>query len=239
MLIQDVEIEGAPTWLALSVMGGRRRGAGRKPNGPRAGVSHLSRPNLAARFPVHVTLRLRDGIPSLRTGRMHAALRSCLAEANARAEEAGRGRVVHYSIMPNHLHFLWEARDGAALSRGVQGLATRIARAVNRVGQRSGKVFGDRYHARILKTPREVRLALTYVLSNARRHGLVRGRTSATWVDPYSSAAVFDGWRTKVTGPAFDLPVSKARTWLLAVGWRRSGLLDPAIAPARGVRSRP
>ena len=125
------------------------------------------------------------------------------------------------------------------LSRGVQGLATRMARAVNRVADRSGKVFGDRYHARILKTPREVRLALAYVLRNARRHGLVRGRTSATWVDPYSSAAVFDGWRTKVTGPAFDLPVSKARTWLLAVGWRRSGLLDPAIAPARGVRSRP
>ena len=110
---------------------------------------------------------------------------------------------------------------------------------MNRVAERTGPVFRDRYHARILKTPREVRHGLAYVLSNARRHGLVRGRTSATWVDPYSSAAVFDGWRTKVTGPAFDLPVSKARTWLLAVGWRRSGLLDPAIAPARGVRSRP
>ena len=224
--------------LPFQQWGGRRKGAGRKPSGPRTGVSHLARPNLAARFPVHVTLRLRDGIPSLRTGQMHAALRSCLAEANAQASKRGRGRVVHYSIMPNHLHLLWEASDREALSRGVQGLATRIARAVNRVAERTGPVFRDRYHARILKTPREVRHGLAYVLSNARRHGLVRGRTNATWVDPYSSAAVFDGWRTKVTGPAFDLPVSKARTWLLAVGWRRSGLLDPAIAPARGVRLR-
>ena len=224
--------------LPFRQWGGRRKGAGRKPNGPRAGVSHLARPSLATRFPVHVTLRLRDGIPSLRTGRMHAALRRCLAAANARASKTGRGRVVHYSIMPNHLHLLWEARDREALSSGVQGLATRIARAVNRVAERTGRVFRDRYHARILKTPREVRHGLAYVLSNARRHGLVRGRTSATWVDPYSSAAVFDGWRTKVTGPAFDLPVSKARTWLLAVGWRRYGLLDPAVTPGRSVRSR-
>jgi len=212
-------------------MGGRRKGAGRKPSGPRTGVSHLARPNLAARFPVHVTLRLRDGIPSLRTGRMHAALRSCLAEANARAEEAGRGRVVHYSIMPNHLHLLWEARDGEALSRGVQGLATRIARAVNRVADRSGKVFGDRYHARILKTPGEVRLALAYVLSNARRHGLVRGRTGEAWVDPYSSAAAFDGWRGPIAAPRSAVPVARARTWLLSVGWRRHGLLDPSTTP--------
>jgi REP element-mobilizing transposase RayT len=219
--------------LPFRQWGGRRNGAGRKPNGPRAGVSHLGRPSLAARFPVHVTLRLRDGIPSLRTGRMHAALRRCLAEANARASRTGRGRVVHYSIMPNHLHLLWEARNREALSRGVQGLATRLARAVNRVAERSGRVFGDRYHARILKTPREVRHALAYVLSNARRHGLVRGRTSTMWVDPYSSGAVFDGWRTKVTGPAFHLPAAKARTWLLSVGWRRHGLLDPAVAPGR------
>ena len=116
--------------LPFRQWGGRRKGAGRMPDGPRAGVSHLARPSLATRFPVHVTLRLRDGIPSLRTGRMHAALRGCLAEANARASRTGRGRVVHYSIMPNHLHLLMEAQDREALSRGVQGLATRIARAV-------------------------------------------------------------------------------------------------------------
>jgi len=217
--------------LPFRQWGGRRKGAGRKPSGPRTGVSHLARPNLAARFPVHVTLRLRDGIPSLRTGRMHAALRGCLAEANARAEEAGRGRVVHYSIMPNHLHLLWEARDREALSRGVQGLATRMARAVNRVAERRGRVFGDRYHARILKTPREVRLALAYVLGNARRHGLVRGRTREGWVDPCSSAVAFDGWRIPIAPARFSVPVARARTWLLGVGWRRHGLLDPTAAP--------
>jgi hypothetical protein len=41
-----------PTW------GGKRQGAGRKPKGPKAGGSHNRRPALAARFPVHVTVRM-------------------------------------------------------------------------------------------------------------------------------------------------------------------------------------
>src|SRR5262245_39415539 len=211
--------------------GGRRKGAGRKPKGERAGVSHLVRPSLAARFPVHVTLRLQDGMPTLRGGRMHAALRQCLAGANARAARTGRGRVVHYAILPNHLHLLMEARDRGSLSRAVQGLATRIARAVTRVAERRGRVFGDRYHARILKPPREVRLALAYVLGNARRHGLVRGRTRAGCVDPCSSAAAFDGWCRAIAPARFAVPAARARTWLLSVGWRRHGLLDPTAAP--------
>src|SRR5262245_36116793 len=46
--------------------GGRRAGAGRKPKGARAGVSHGRRPELTRRRPVHVTLRLVNGLPSLR-----------------------------------------------------------------------------------------------------------------------------------------------------------------------------
>jgi hypothetical protein len=113
----------------------------------------------------------------------------------------------------------------------MQGLATRVARAVNRVSARSGAVFADRYHDRILRTPREVRYALAYVLCNARRHGLGRGPVREGWIDPYSSGAAFDGWRREVDGPTFTVPVSRARTWLLTRGWRRHGLIDPAATP--------
>jgi hypothetical protein len=119
-------------------------------------------------------------------------------------------------------------RDG--LSRGIQGLATRLARALNRLARRKGKVFADRYHARTLETPREVRRALAYVLNNARRHG-VGGRARAGWIDPYSSGAAFDGWRTAPAVVRSAIPVARARTWLLSRGWRRHGLLDPAEIP--------
>jgi hypothetical protein len=52
----------------------------------------------------------------------------------------------------------------------MQGLGVRLARAINRAMGSRGKVFSDRYHDRILRTPREVRFALRYVLLNARKH---------------------------------------------------------------------
>jgi len=54
--------------------GGKRKGAGRKPNGPRARLRHARRPVLKSRFPVHVTWRMRHGIWNLRTRRCFTAL---------------------------------------------------------------------------------------------------------------------------------------------------------------------
>jgi hypothetical protein len=62
-----------------------------------------------------------------------------------------------------------EADDRKALSRGIQGLCIRIARAVNRVLQRTGRLFADRYHVRALTSPRAVKFAVRYVLLNARK----------------------------------------------------------------------
>ena len=81
--------------------GGKRRGAGRKPAGERAGVSHAKRPRLAPRFPVLVTLRLRRGLPSLRYHDTHDLLRLAFAEGSS--EEF---RVVEYSTQSNHVHLL-------------------------------------------------------------------------------------------------------------------------------------
>jgi hypothetical protein len=83
-----------------------------------------------------------------------------------------------------------EADEPPRFERGVRGLAIRVAKAVNRALGRRGRVWADRYHAHLLRTPREVRNALVYVLNNFRKH--VRG---ARGLDPRSSARWFDGWR--------------------------------------------
>jgi hypothetical protein len=66
-----------------------------------------------------------------------------------------------------------------------------VAKAVNRLLRRHGALWGDRYHARQLETPSEVRRALVFVLQNWKKH--VPG---ARGLDPRSSAAWFDGWQT-------------------------------------------
>src|SRR6185295_15711175 len=131
-------------------------------------------------------------------------------------------RLVQYSVQSNHVHLIVEATDRKSLSRGAQGLAVRVARCVNRALARRGPLWSERYHARALRTPRETRSALRYVLFNFRKHV----RRAAPGLDPCSSGAWFDGFRERfptAQGPPVVVP---ARTWLARRGWRRCGLLS-------------
>jgi len=217
--------------------GGRRDGAGRRP-GDRPAIRHVSRDRFGRPVPAHVTLRLRSDVPSLRTVPIVREIERTFA---AGCERSGF-RLVHYSLQSNHAHLIVEASDHATLGRGMMAVGARLARAVNRVAERTGRVLAERYHFRLLRTPREVRNALRYVLLNARRHvGAARARLgSAIRLDPASSARWFDGWKLASTAvpntiarsaAAHLRPVARARTWLLTDGWRRHGLLDPADVP--------
>jgi REP element-mobilizing transposase RayT len=159
----------------------------------------------------------------------------------ALACERGEFRVAHYSIQRDHVHMIVETRGREALARGMKSVAARLARAVNRVFSRSGPVLDGRFHHRVLRTPREVRNALAYVLLNARRHfaKCSGGRRPPVRLDAASSARWFDGWkqawRSRLEPPSEDqgapCEVATAHTWLLRVGWRRHGLVDPSQVP--------
>ena len=211
--------------------GGRRPGAGRKP-APDARILHRSREGFGAWHACHVTVKMRPEVPSLRSVRLVRELEFSFAKLRRRRDF----RLVHYALQGDHAHLIVEAKDPEALGRGMKALGARLARAVNRVFRRRGPVLADRYHLRVLRTPKQVRSALAYVLLNARRHAR---KVSGVWrCDPASSGHWFDGWRRR---PAENLPqarlrsppVARARSWLLRVGWRRHGLIDPLEAPWR------
>jgi putative transposase len=200
----------------------------------------LKRPLHQARHPVHVTWRVRDEVPALRGNRAFRAVRRAIGAARERLG----GRVVQFSVQSNHVHLIIEAQDRASMSRALKGLAIRIARALSRVRGRPGPVFADRYHARALTTPLEVKRALAYVLGNVRKHAAERGSAFPSgWMDACSSAAWFDGWAARDAaeralglrgvraGPRDECPVALPHTWLLRVGWRRHGLLDADARP--------
>jgi hypothetical protein len=127
--------------------------------------------------------------------------------------------VVHFSVQTDHIHLIVEGDDRELLIRGVQGLAIRCAKAINRALGRKGTVFPQRYHARALRTPTETRIGIRYVLLNHRKH--LRASPS---VDPRSSGAWFDGWRQPIAPPRYeDCPVSPPRTWLAISGWQLAG----------------
>jgi len=163
------------------------------------------------------------GLPSLRSFEVFPEVVASLRGARRRDF-----RVVHFSVQDNHVHLLVEADDSAALRGGARSLGIRLARAVNRATGRSGRVLDDRYHTRALRTPREVRFALAYVLFNFKKHQV----RVPTRLDPCSSVAWCDGVHGCAAAPLDGAPVERARTWLARVGWRRHGLLSTSEAPA-------
>jgi REP element-mobilizing transposase RayT len=187
---------------------------------------------MSGREPCHVTLKLRPGLPRLRQRAEYAALRA----AFARAKERYGCRLVHYAVLNDHMHLVIEAPERAALRRALQGLVIGIALALNRLWRRKGKVFADRYHDRVLKTPREVRNVLVYVFGNARHHAAMgRMVTVPAALDTFTSAPWFDGFREHVTIRGLETierPTTDARSWLLRTGWRRHGLLDLHEVPS-------
>jgi len=182
---------GGQLGFTFRTWGGKRRRGGRPPNGETAGVSHLRREPLKARFPLHVTWRMRDHVWNLRAKR-------CLSVIQ-RAFLVGRKdnfQVVHYAVMGNHVHMLVEADDNEALSRGMQGLAVRVVCALQQVMGKRGSVFKDRFHSRVLRSPTEVKYARLYILNNARHH--------------------FPGPHPAVDHATSQAPVHPPRTWLVS-----------------------
>ena len=209
------------------------KGAGRPKMKFGASEPHRERPKLAMTDPVHVTIRAVREVGTLRRRNVYRAVRRALVTTFARDSF----RVVHLSIQRDHIHLLVEADDRLALARGMQGFQISAAKHINRsmTRRRRGTVFPDRYHATIIDSRKQARHALAYVLNNWRKHRDPLAR--AYRIDPYSTAASFDGWRDLADAARYfpstydPLPAFAPRTWYLRDGWRRYGRIATRERP--------
>jgi REP element-mobilizing transposase RayT len=174
----------------------------------------------------HVTVKVVKDLPSLRR---EAEFRVLVGVFEESCEREGF-RLVHFSVQHSHLHMIVEAESRAELTSGMRALLVRVSRGLNTLWERRGQVVAERFHEHLLRTPREVRNALAYVLNNARRHG---ARISTTCPDSRSSGLFFDGWLDFAAFHMPDLvrPVAAACSWILTVGWRKHGLIPLGIVP--------
>jgi len=217
--------------------GGKRKGAGRPKKGFRASERHKKREALPARCPAHVTLRVDKAVGTLRKRHAYHAIKQALSSTFRRTDF----RICQITLQDGHLHLIVEASDERALARGMQGFEIAAAHGLNaaiareRGSPRHGRVFSDRYHARILRTPTEVRRALNYVLNNWRHHSEHRAFESINWnVDYFSSAPTFNRWKEPAPGlPTMyePLPMRPPSTWLLSVGWTKAGEISMFATP--------
>lgn len=136
--------------------GGRRPGSGRKRIRSR-GVAHRKREACSHRTPLHVNFKYRLRIRNKEFIRL-------LKKAVLNSRRKGL-RIVHYSVQSNHCHFIVEAEDNEKLSSGMRSLTVTLAMGINQ-----GKVQLERYHLHVLRSVRETKHAVHYVLFNEQKH---------------------------------------------------------------------
>jgi REP element-mobilizing transposase RayT len=228
-----------------------------RPKKPGAGAPHTKRPPLKPREPVHITLRVVDVIGRLRTRSAYMAIR----EAAITVLKRDDFRIVQMSIEGTHLHLLVEVAHRRALTNGIRAFQGSAAKHLNaafskagswwerkqaaRLGhalpkRRKGSVFTDRYHETVIKTPRQARHALAYVLNNWRRHREDQRSVARGWlIDPFATGWAFDGWKERADTPFVwkvratyqPVPVWLPKTWLLRTGWKMYGLISVRVVP--------
>ncbi|MBA3817899.1 MAG: transposase, partial [Deltaproteobacteria bacterium] len=148
--------------LEFKTWGGKRKGAGRPPRGRRSSEPHQRRERFSRPTPVHVTLRVMADVGRLRRRAIYQAVGRAIIAVLGRTDF----RIVHVSLESGHLHLIVEADHDGALARGIQAFQISAARRINqvltreRVVQRRGTVFSDRYHARLIGSPTQARHAL-------------------------------------------------------------------------------
>jgi len=224
--------------------GGKRRRAGRKPKGARAGAPHQKRPKIRPNQALHVVMRVVSAVGNMRRRSLYKAMRDATITAGLRE----RFRIVHISLQRNHVHMLVEADTKLALARGMQGFQISAARHINsalgadKYRRRRGPVFADRYHLEVITSPTRARRALSYVLNNWRKHREDRQGLARAWlVDPFSSGILFPDWQEladkDVMWPireGYDpLFVRRPASWLLQEGWKLVGSISARDVPSK------
>lgn len=157
--------------------GGRRPGSGRKRIHSK-GVAHRTRESMNAKTPLHINFRYRTTIRNKTNLRL-------LKRAILNSRSHGL-KIIHFSLQTNHVHLIVEATDNQTLSKGMRSLTITFAKRLKR-----GRVQIERYHLHVLRSLRETKNAVHYVLFNEQKHSGLK----KAYVDQYSSLGLVKSLR--------------------------------------------
>ncbi len=149
--------------------GGIRPGAGRKRLHSK-GVAHQIREKVTSRTALHVNFKVTTAIRN-----KHCLKILKRAIKNSRLHGLA---IVHFSLQSNHVHLVIEADNNEILTKGMRSITITFAKGINK-----GRIQIERYHLHVLKSLRETKNALHYVLFNQQKHSGLK----KAYVDGFSS----------------------------------------------------
>jgi len=195
----------------------------------RAACPHAARPALASRYPVHVVLKLDPSLPNLRGRQPVRVIERCLRTGKERRA------FVWCTFRSSRItcNLIVEALGAKALSAGIKGLSVRLARRLNTLLGRKGRVMIERYFGP--SCARRRRSAGVCATCCSIGGGMTR---SAGGLGTGAGRSLFvrSLLRRLARGRATPPPpeercVSPPRLWLLTTGWRSRGLISVDAVP--------
>jgi hypothetical protein len=136
---------------------------------------------VSSKTPLHVNFKYRTFIRNKNSLKL-------LKKAIQNARSHGL-KVLHYSLETNHVHLILEVASNAILTKGMRSLTVTMAKGLG-----LGRVQVERYHLHVLRSIREVKHAIHYVLFNKQRHEKRKYST----IDQYSSLLLMENALTLI-----------------------------------------
>lgn len=93
---------------------------------------------------------------------------------NVSMKENPRAETLAYVVMPDHLHWLVQLKDGSQLGRVMRTVKSVSSRQVNRALHRSGRLWQPGYHDHALRKEEDLVATARYLVANPLRAGLVK-----------------------------------------------------------------
>lgn len=173
--------------------GGRRPGSGRQRKKSK-GVSHSVRERVTAKNPLHINFKFRTHIRNKDSLRV-------LKRAIKNAGTHGL-RVVHFSMQSNHIHLIVESTSNEVLTRGMRSLTITFAK-----GLKKGSIQIERYHLHVLRSLKETKNAVHYVLFNQQKHSNLK----TAYMDEYSSLGLIADLKKIAKESGFSIVLRRIR----------------------------
>jgi REP element-mobilizing transposase RayT len=141
--------------------GGRRPNSGRKRIHSK-GVAHKTRTKITANTPFHINFKYRTFI------RTEILLEHFIL-AIMKSQKHGF-RIIHFSLQTNHVHLIAEAQNNQILVKGMRSLTNSFVKRIAMTKKLKGSIQIERYHLHVLRTLKEAKNAIDYVLYNRKHH---------------------------------------------------------------------
>ena len=85
-----------------------------------------------------------------------------------------RYRLIAWCVMPNHVHAMFEMRDGYVLSRVLHSWKSFTAKEINKVLGKTGQLWLEEYRDRFIRDENHFHMTVAYIENNPVKAGLCR-----------------------------------------------------------------